>query len=197
MPKGSALSPSARRTLDELQVPEVYHAPRGRGRPSIYSQELANEIFDRMGIGESLREICRTEGMPNRATILRWRNENEDFSAQYARAREAQIEALADDIIDISDSGANDWMARNDPDNPGWLANGEHLARSRLRFDARRWLASKIMPKVYGDKITQEHVGPGGGPLKVEDARTPTALLLTGMAKEIEGPVIDGVAEEE
>jgi hypothetical protein len=50
-------------------------------------------------------------------------------------------------------------MERNDPDNPGWQANGEHLQRSRLRFDARRWLASKIMPKVYGDRITQEIEG--------------------------------------
>lgn len=104
--------------------------------------------------------------MPSRTAVLGWvLDDYEGFAGQYARAREMQAHSLADDVSEISDNGSNDWMERNDPDNPGWQANGEHLQRSRLRFDARRWAASKILPKVYGDKIQQEHTGANGAPL--------------------------------
>jgi hypothetical protein len=107
--------------------------------------------------------------MPSRPTVYGWVLDNEDgFSSKYARAREIQAHSLADDQVEIADNGSNDWMERNDPENPGWLANGEHLQRSRLRFDARKWAASKILPKVYGDKVTQEHTGADGGPIQLQ-----------------------------
>ena len=59
----------------------------------------------------------------------------------------------ADAIIDIADNASNDWMQRHDGDNPGWQANGESVQRSKLRVDARRWYASKLRPRVYGDKL--------------------------------------------
>lgn len=129
--------------------------PAGQGRPTIYSQTLAAIILDRLAEGESLRSICRDAEMPSRPTVYGWMLDNvQGFSAQYARAREMQAHALADETLQIADDGSNDWMERNDPDNPGWIANGEHIQRSRLRVDARKWAASKILPKVYGDKTT-------------------------------------------
>lgn len=71
---------------------------------------------------------------------------------------------MADEVMDISDDGANDWMQRNDPDNPGYVVNGEHQARSRLRVDTRKWYLSKLAPKRYGDKI--ELSGPDGQPIQ-------------------------------
>jgi len=102
----------------------------------------------------------------------------EGFRDQFARAREIQAYVLEDDLKDIADDGANDWMERNDPENPGWVANGEHLNRSRLRIDTRKWVASKILPKVYGEKLTQEVVGANGGPVQFEDVRAPIASLI-------------------
>ena len=129
-------------------------------RPTVYRQEVADEICQRMASGESLRSICRDSGMPGESTVRSWSLANvEGFSAHYARARENQAHSLAEELLEIADDGSNDWMERNDPDNPGWQVNGEHLQRSRLRFDARKWLASKIMPKVYGERITQEIEG--------------------------------------
>ena len=75
------------------------------------------------------------------------------FAAQYARARDAQAEFWAEQLLDVADDGSNDWMERNDPDNPGWDLNGEAVARSRLRVDTRKWLLSKVLPKKYGDKL--------------------------------------------
>ncbi len=128
-----------------------------QGRPTVYSEGVANEILDRLADGQSLRSICDAPGMPGRTTVYRWvMDDVSGFRNQYARAREIQAYALEDDLRDIADDGRNDWMRNNDPKNPGWIANGEHLNRSRLRVDARKWAASKILPKVYGEKITQE-----------------------------------------
>ena len=123
------------------------------GRPSTYSDEMADAICERLADGESLRSICRDEGMPDKATVFRWLAANEVFRDQYARAREAQADALFDDVLEIADDARNDWMVRNGDDDLGWQMNGEHIQRSRVRIDARKWMAGKLRPKVYGDKI--------------------------------------------
>lgn len=135
-----------------------------RGRPSIYSKALADKICKQLSEGMSLREICRAEGMPAHPTVLAWVVQNKDnFSDQYARARDVGLDVLAEQVLEIADDAQNDWMQRNAPDNPGWDANGEHMQRSRLRFDARRWYLSKLAPKRYGDKLD---VAVGGDPEK-------------------------------
>lgn len=121
----------------------------------MFSQEIADKICERLADGESLRSICRSDGMPSRTEVFRWLADdaNTAFRDQYARAKEFGIEALADDIVDVSDDARNDWMDRNDPENPGFVFNGEHVQRSRLRVDSRKWVLSKLAPKKYGDKI--------------------------------------------
>ncbi|CUI02625.1 Phage terminase, small subunit [Janthinobacterium sp. CG23_2] len=109
-----------------------------------------------MSEGESLRAICRDDEMPNKATVFRWLAANAAFSDQYARAREAQADCMADEIIEIADDGLNDTYEDDDGNK---RTDQDVIARSRLRVDARKWLASKMAPKKYGDKITQEHTG--------------------------------------
>lgn len=136
-----------------------------QGRPSDYREETAFIICARMAEGESLRSICRDEGMPDKATVFRWLAKHESFRDQYAKAMEARAETLADEIVDIADDGSNDWIERNDPENPGYRENGEAIQRSRLRVDARKWVASKLLPKKYGERVTQEISGPDGKPV--------------------------------
>lgn len=74
------------------------------GRSSDYSQEVADLICQRMATGESLRSICRDDGMPAESTVRLWAvDDREGFAAQYARARDAQMDALSEDLLDISD----------------------------------------------------------------------------------------------
>lgn len=122
---------------------------------TIFSQDMADEICERLADGQSLRSICADEHTPGRSTVFRWLAANEAFRSQYARAREAQADAIFDEILDIADDARNDWMARNgiDGDDAGYVLNGEHVQRMRLRIDARKWMAGKLRPKVYGDKI--------------------------------------------
>jgi hypothetical protein len=137
------------------------------GRPSDYTPELAGAICDRLAEGESLRSICDSEGMPNKKTVLRWLRIHEEFRAQYAQARELQAEGMADEIVDIADDGHNDWMKRNYGDDERWVENGEAIRRSALRIDARKWVAAKLLPKKYGDRVQTEITGSDGGPLQI------------------------------
>lgn len=109
--------------------------PKKMGRPSTFNQEKAATICAVIAEGKSLRTACAMEGMPPLRTIFEWLAANEDFSHQYARAREAQADAMADEMIDIAD---NNELDPND---------------RRVRLDTRKWLASKLRPKKYGEKL--------------------------------------------
>ena len=125
------------------------------GRPSDYTPDLADEICARIAEGESVRRICSDDSMPCAKTVFTWLRVHPEFLQQYARAKQESADAFAEDILDIADDGSNDWMERFDKDEKciGWQLNGEHVQRSRLRVDTRKWLASKLKPKKYGDRL--------------------------------------------
>ena len=128
----------------EAEAPK--HTP---GRPTVYSDKLAELICDRLAEGESLRAICRDEAMPSTTTVKRWLRKDEEFRAQYVRAREDQAEHYLDEIIEIADDDSQDTSYGDS----GPKANTEWISRSKLRVDTRKWAMSKLAPKKYGDKM--------------------------------------------
>ncbi len=120
-----------------------------KGRPSKYSQELADKICGLVIEGKSIRSICEADGMPDSRTVFRWLSSNEDFCQQYARAKEDQTNTLAEEILEIADQ----YDIAKDYETP------DLVQRAKLRIDTRKWLMSKMAPKKYGDKIQQEHSG--------------------------------------
>lgn len=99
--------------------------------------------------------------------------------------------AIAEDILDIGDDGRNDWMEildRKGEPTGGWKVNGEAVQRSKLRSDDRKWLLSKLVPKVFGDAVTLK--GDKENPLFA----TLAAALDERIAKLQGGPVLDAVA---
>lgn len=108
-----------------------------RGRPTDYTKDMADKICEKISGGLSLRAICAEAGMPARGTIYRWLIENADFQDQYTRAREKQADYFAEEIIEIADSA---------------VAESAAVSKAKLQIDARKWAASKIAPKKYGDK---------------------------------------------
>lgn len=138
-------------------------------RPTKYTKELAAEICARLIDGDSLRTVCSDDDMPAASSVFLWLSKYEEFSEQYAHAKEESCRALAEEIMDISDDGTNDWMERFDKqgESLGWSLNGEHVQRSKLRVDSRKWLLSKLMPKKYGDKLDLQH----GGNIYLVDGR--------------------------
>lgn len=138
------------------------------GRPSEFTQETADVICERLADGESLRSICSEDAMPNKATVFRWLAANKSFSDQYARAREVQADTLFDECLDIVDDGRNDWVERKRRDGSTYIAlNDEAISRSRLRLDARKWMAGKLAPKKYGEKL-QLGGDPDGAPVQLQ-----------------------------
>lgn len=105
------------------------------GRPTIYTQKLVDEICERIACGESLRSVCRDEKMPNMITIIRWLADESkaDFCKQYDRARVEQANTLIDQCLNTAEEEAD-------------------VSRARLIIDTRKWFASKMFPKKYGDR---------------------------------------------
>lgn len=136
------------------------------GRPSSFTQQTADAICDGLIEGRSLRSICVDENMPNAATVCRWLAVNEGFREQYARAREVQADTLFDEILDIADDSSGDRKIVGRDGEEREVCDTEFVQRARLRVDARKWMAGKLQPKKYGEKVTQEHVGEGGGAIK-------------------------------
>ncbi len=167
--------------------------PRKRGGQTQYTPELAADICERLSTGQSLREISRCSGMPSASTIAGWATNSTlfpEFGELYAHARGVWLTVLADEILEISDDASNDFMSRQHAGGEDErVLDAEHVQRSRLRVDSRKWLLSKLKPGVYGDKISQEISGPDGAaiPTRVEVVFVdPPKRILPGETKLIE-----------
>ena len=121
------------------------------GRPSIRTPELEAEILRRIAEGESLRKVCRDEGMPNRESVRTWLDADPEFAGRYARAVSERTDVLAEECLEIADDAKS--------------GDAAAVAAARLRVDTRKWFASKLAPRKYGDRSAVELSGPEGGPI--------------------------------
>lgn len=164
--------------------------PRGAGgRPTRYTTNLATEICDRLAEGELLVDIVADERMPGRTTVWRWHTENEQFRSMFANAREAQAHTIAEKGVKIA-----------------LAATAEDAHAARVKFDGYKWFASKLLPRVYGDKLLHtggDGEGPIGHKLALDYSRfNPQqkaqflALLEIAMGPQTDGtPLIEGGGE--
>ncbi len=130
------------------------------GRPSDFTSEIADAICERLADGESLKSICFSDGMPHRATVFRWLGAHAEFRDSYARAREAQADALFDEILDIANTPITGEKTKVDKDgNVIEMTKADMIEHRRLQIDARKWIAAKLRPKVYGDKLDVDVTG--------------------------------------
>ncbi len=109
----------------------------------MYPPEIRQVILDRIAAGGSLRRICEQDGMPDKATVLRWMDDAE-FATKYARAREVQADVLFDGMADIESKVETGDLK---PD------------AARVILDSQRWRAEKLKPKAYGSKVDVNHGG--------------------------------------
>jgi len=155
------------------------------GRPTIFTQQMANLICLRIAEGESLREIVKMEGMPERATIYEWLLKKPDFADQYARAREEQADTLADEIIAIADEQPE--IIPVVDKKTGMLIehklDGAFLQWQKNRIEARKWTAMKLKPKKYGERVAL--AGDADNPVKIE-AEVQAENLLSAVLKNVE-----------
>lgn len=131
-----------------------------------WTEELEKSILLRIAHGESVRQIVQDPEMPASSSVYEHLIESKEFAEQYARAREAQVEAMSDEILAIADDSTNDTMTIKRGDSETEVADNEWINRSRLRVDTRKWLMGKLAPKKYGERVQNEHSGPDGGPVQ-------------------------------
>ncbi len=139
------------------------------GRPTSYSEFIADEICEELASGRSLVQICESKEFPDASTVYRWLESNKEFREKYARAREQQAERYAAEIIALSDTPVEARKVVLKPDGSQEITIGDAVDRTRLQIDARKWYASKLAPKKYGDFKQVEHSGEVGVKRVVSD----------------------------
>lgn len=143
-------------------------------RPTDYTPELGAEICRRIGEGRSLRKVCQDEDMPAKTTVMRWLCDRDkgSFRDQYALAREDQADVLFDEAIEIADDGSQDYTTKQIGEGADAVSvevvDHEHIQRSKLRVDTRKWAAGRLAPKKYGERVAV--TGHDGGAIKMENS---------------------------
>jgi len=138
--------------------------PRSKVRQYVgtsYSAPVARRICERIMHGETLKEIAKDPKMPSSNTVVKWLANPElaDFREMYYYAKRVYAELLIEEIITLADDRSEDWEPTYDAAGnfTGWVPNNDTVQRSRLRIDTRKWLATKLLPKIYGDKVDVSH----------------------------------------
>lgn len=125
-------------------------------RPSEFRQDKADAICERLATGLSLRAICRNKSMPNKSTVFRWLAQNSEFSDQYARAREAQADLYVDEMVSIADTPQIGKKTKRTSDGKTEETTFDMTEHRRLQIETRKWVAARMRPKKYGDKLDVE-----------------------------------------
>lgn len=139
-----------------------------KGRPTLYSDEIAHEICERLANGESLLQIVndKPDHYPERSTIYSWLSTRPDFLDMYTQARVAQTECILDDALHSAMDDSNDTLTLYDKlGKPYTAANQAALQRAKLKVDACLKIVEKLAPRKYGSKL--ELAGDKDSPLTV------------------------------
>jgi hypothetical protein len=147
-----------------------------------YSDEQKTEIINkaclRISEGERIRDILAGDDMPSTETFFKWLSDDDVKAKQYAYACEVRAENIFDEMIEIADDGTNDFMKKQIGEGLEIeVLNSEHIQRSRLRIDTRKWMLSKLNPKKFGDKVDLTSAGE-----KIEQSVTIFELPSNGRA---------------
>lgn len=152
------------------------------GRPSKYTKKVGDAICARLADGEPLRQICRDPDMPAWRTVYDWKAADADFAARIAHAREAGHDAIAQECLEIADTPQIGETIEISPDGKK-VKREDMLGHRKLQVETRLKLLAKWDPKRYGDKMTQELTGAGGGPIQHQVAQMSDDELDAAIAK--------------
>lgn len=113
-------------------------------RPTKYTDQLAENICTKIATTrKSLRRICKEEGISVQL-VLNWLTDKPEFLARYARAKEEQADLLVDMMLEVAFNSKGDDRA---------FVGINRIHRDKLKVDTLKFIASKLKPKKYGDKL--------------------------------------------
>ena len=149
------------------------------GRPSTYNREVCIRLCQEISTTtRSLKLICEQNStFPKPTTIYRWLSEYEEFREMYAKAKDDQVQLMADQLLEISDTpqlGEIVTVAGTGKKRKRERKTADMIEHRRLQVETRKWLLSKLRPRQYGERI------------EVDSTSNPLAELLAEMKKESE-----------
>ncbi len=142
------------------------------GRPTDYSEDKAQKILELLMSGVSLNQICKQDDMPSRTTLYNWLADARysEFLNKYRHAREIQAEHYFDEMMDIADNSLNDWVERETKNGQViTVLDHEHVQRSKLRIDTRKFVCAKLNPKKYGEASATVNIEANSVSIKPSD----------------------------
>lgn len=146
------------------------------GRPSTYSEDIAKKVCELTATSsKSLKTICEELDLAP-STVLDWLSDKKEFSEMYARAKDLQADYLAEEILEIADDGTNDYMTITKGDIQYNVEDREVTNRSKLRVEARKWIAAKLKPRKYSEKLDVTSNGESITPIDL--SKVPTEVLM-------------------
>lgn len=169
------------KNMPSMQVDESAEEEKNKGgRPTKYSQDLASRICAELAVGKSMRTVLKADGMPVMSTVFKWLSTIPEFTEQYAKAKEESADALVEDMLYIAEEKPVlvDEKGIEKIDSAG-------VARNRLRVDTRKWVASKLKPKKYGEKTNVELTGKDGGAVEIDHINHALEDLLGTLEKKL------------
>ena len=143
------------------------------GRPSSYTQEIADTICERLAGGESVLSICSDSEMPAQSTVFLWLLRNPTFSENYARARTAWAESEFERMMQIADTPQLGIKTKT-TDKGTEVIEGDMTEHRKLQVDTRKWALARMFPKKYGDATMLKHADPDGNAINFTLSRVET-----------------------
>ena len=117
---------------------------RSRGRPEAITPEMKEEILELIASNYFVMEIAEKMNI-SRRTILRHVRKDPEFQREWNVAREASAEFMVERMIMIA-LGRDPWV------------EGMPVDERRLVLETIKWIAGKILWRIYGDKQNQVNV---------------------------------------
>jgi hypothetical protein len=154
------------------QASKDLHKLAQKSRPVAFTEELFVKLLDRLAQGETLVAICADQTMPTRQSLFQKLYKDENARELYYAAREMQMEAMAEEILELSDNAENDWST---DDRGRRMANNDVIQRARLKVDTRKFIMAKMAPRRFGEKNFTEVSGDPNKPL--------TLTVVTGVPR--------------
>ena len=181
-PPAKKRAPAKKKAVTKKKATAKKRSPRPTGRPTDFTPALGDAICERICDAQSLRTICADDGMPNKATVMRWLAKSEQdgapedlrlFRDQYARAQSVKAETLVEEIGEIHEKA---WVPVMLGEGVPLVVDGKpvmtvdkaSVAAAKLEADNKKWLATKLSPKKYGERVDHEITGKNGGVIKTE-----------------------------
>lgn len=139
-------------------IPPQKASGRARGRPTEFSPEIGDDICEHVANGNSLVSYCAFANRPSASTVFSWLRKYPEFAENLARARESLAEYYVSEIVDIADTPQIGAIVTDKPTGRE-VKRADMLGHRQLQIEARKWAASKLAPKMFGDRQTVKHEG--------------------------------------